>query len=305
MSASEVGNDEIARGSAISSFPTSEADIGRKYVGLVAENLGQPGFRELILRTADLDTGGIVPFVLLDDVHRAAFADARSRGPRSRLDGIPGAVDLRTPGYDTLLFDAAVTGLLPPGAAPVRRVAFPRGGIFAGEMHRLTDAALAGGCGISEAVAAGADQVVVVTAAPAIATAAPRRRGPRALADGLLSTLERRAVDGGIRAAERINRMVETLGHRTEDGGRGWQDPISGRVYQDISLYVIRPERRVLGTLEWDGGEDPATEVLEMPGDLAELGYRDAYRLFVEPVVGAFAEPRPRAPIEDRQTVEL
>lgn len=296
---------EIARGSAISSFPTSEAEIGRKYVGLVAENLGQPGFRELILRTADLDTGGVVPFVLLDDAHRAAFAAARSRGARSQLVGIPGAVDLRAHGYDTLLFDAAVTGLLPPGAAPVRRVAFPRGGIFAGEMHRLTDAALAGGCGISEAVAAGADQIVVVTAAPQVATAAPRRRGPRALADGLLSTLERRAVDGGIRSAERINRMVETLGHRTEDGGHGWQDPVSGRVYRDISLYVIRPDRRVLGTLEWDGGEDPATEVLETPDDLAEQGYRDAYRLFVEPVVGAFAEPQPRAPIDERQTVEL
>jgi hypothetical protein len=296
---------EIARGSAISSFPTSEAEIGRKYVGLVAENLGQPGFRELVLRTADLDTGSVVPFVLLGDVHRAAFAEARTRGPRSRLDGIPGAIDLRTPGYDTLLFDAALTGLLPAGAAPVRRVAFPRGGIFAGEVHRLTDAALAGGCGISEAVAAGADQVVVVTAAPSVATAAPRRRGPRALADGLLATLERSAVEGGIRAAERINRMVETLGHRTEDGGHGWQDPATGRVYRDVSLYVIRPDRRVLGTLEWDGGEDPATEVLEMPEDLAEVGYRDAYRLFVEPVVGAFAEPQPRAPVEDRPTVQL
>jgi hypothetical protein len=172
-------------------------------------------------------------------------------------------------------------------------------------MHRLTDAALAGGCGISEAVAAGADQVIVVTAAPAVPAAAPRRRGPRALADGLLSTLERSAVDGGIRASERVNRMVETLGHRLDDGGHGWQDPVSGRVYRDISMYVIRPDRRVLGTLEWDGGEDPATEVLETPEDLAEQGYRDAYRLFVEPVVGAFAEPQPRAPLDERQTVEL
>ena len=295
---------EIARGSAISSFPTSEAEIGRRYVSLVGENLGQPGFRELILRTADLDTGGVLPFVLLDDAHRASFADARSRGPRSRLDGIPGAVDLRAPGYDTLFFDAAVTGLLPAGAAPVRRVAFPRGGIFAGEQHRLTDGALAGGCGIAEAVAAGADQVIVVAATPWVATAAPRRRGPRALADGLLTTLERQAVDADLRSAERINRMVETLGHRVDDG-HGWQDPATGRLYRDVSLYVIRPERRVLGPLEWDGGEDPSNEVLEMPEDLAELGYRDAYRLFVEPVVGASPDPAPRPPAPERQTVEL
>jgi len=295
---------EIARGSAISSFPTSEAELGRRYVALVSENLGQPGFRELILRTADLDTGTVLPFLLLGDAHRAAFAAARSRGPRSRLDGIPGAVDLRGEGYDTLLFDAAVTGLLPPGAAPVRRVAFPRGGIHAGEQHRLTDAALAGGCGIAEAVAAGAEQVIVVTAAPWTATAAPRRRGPRALADGLLATVERQAVDSDLRSAERINRMVETLGHRVDDG-HGWQDPATGRLYRDVSLYVIRPDRRVLGALEWDGGEDPSTEVLEMPEDLADLGYRDAYRLFVEPVVGASPDPRPRPPVPERQTVEL
>ena len=295
---------EIARGSAISSFPTSDAELGRRYVALVTENLGQPGFRELILRTADLDLGGVLPFVLLDDAHRASFAAARSRGPRSKLDGIPGAVDLRTPGYDALLFDAALTGLLPPGATPVRRVAFPRGGIFAGEMHRLTDAALAGGCGIAEAVAAGADQVVVVTAAPWIAAPAPRRRGPLALADGLLATLERQAVDADVRSAERINRMVETLGHRVDDG-HGWQDPATGRLYRDLSLYVIRPDRRVLGPLEWDGGEDPATEVLETQEDLAEQGYRDAYRLFVEPVVGASPDPQPRPPQPERQTVEL
>ena len=295
---------EIARGSAISSFPTSDPELGRRYVSLVTENLGQPGFRELILRTADLDTGGVLPFVLLDDAHRAAFSAARSRGPRSKLDGIPGAVDLRAPGYDALLFDAVVTGILPAGAAPVRRVAFPRGGIFAGEMHRLTDAALAGGSGIAEAVAAGADQVIVVTAAPWIPAPAPRRRGPLALADGLLATLERQAVDSDIRSAERINRMVETLGHRVDDG-HGWQDPATGRLYRDLSLYVIRPDRRVLGPLEWDGGEDPATEVLEMQEDLAEQGYRDAYRLFVEPVVGASPDPQPRAPQPERQTVEL
>ena len=93
----------------------SEAELGRKYVSLLSENLGQPGFRELILRTADLETGGPLPFVVLDDAHRAAFASARARGPRSRLDGLPGAVDLRVPGYDALVFDAVMTGLLAPG----------------------------------------------------------------------------------------------------------------------------------------------------------------------------------------------
>jgi hypothetical protein len=292
---------EIARGPAISRAP-SEAELGRKYVSLLAENLGQPGFRELILRTADLETGGPLPFVLLDDAHRSAFASARARGPRSRLEGLPNAVDLRVPGYDALVFDAVMTGLLAPGVVPVRRVSFPKAGIFAGESHRLTEAGLAGGSGLSEAIAAGAEQILFVTAAPEEARPLARRRGARALADGVLATLERQAVEVDLRATERLNRLVETLGHRTDDGGRGWQDPATGRLYRAIDLYVIRPDQRMLAPLDLDGSEDPATEVRATTSDLVELGYRDAYRLFVEPVVGAVpetpapsAEPRPQA----------
>jgi len=295
---------EIARGAVISRAP-SEAELGRKYVSLLSENLGQPGFRELILRTADLETGGPLPFVVLDDAHRAAFASARARGPRSRLEGLPGAVDLRVPGYDALVFDAVMTGLLAPGVVPVRRVSFPKGGIFAGESHRLTESGLAGGSGLSEAIAAGAEQILFVTAAPEEARPLARRRGPRALADGVIATLERQAVEVDLRATERLNRMVETLGHRTDDGGRGWQDPATGRLYRAIDLYVIRPDQRVLAPLDLDGSEDPATEVRTTTADLVELGYRDAYRLFVEPVVGAVPET-PAAGAEPRpQTVEL
>ena len=298
---------EVARGSAISADPPSESELGQRFVALLAENLGQPGFRELILRAADLETGNVLPFVLLHDAARAAFASTRARGPRSRLEGIPAAVDLREPGHDSLLFDAVVTGLLPPLIAPVRRVSFPRGGIFAGETHRLADATLAAGCGISEAIAAGAEQVIVASGSPHSASPPPRRRGPRAAADGVLAALERQALEGDVRGAERTNRMVETLGHRMEDGGRAWQDPATGRIYRDVPVYVIRPDRRAFGPLELDGAQDPATEVLETPEDLIEQGYRDAYRMFVEPVVGAVPEPRRRgaSEAEETQSVEL
>jgi hypothetical protein len=297
----------IARGPTLSAAPPLGPELGKRYVALAAENLGQPGFRELILRTADLETGIVLPFVLLKDEHRAAFAAARARGARSRLDGIPGAVDLRAPGYDALFFDAVATGLMPPLAAPVLRVAFPKGGLHTGETHRLTDGTLVAGCGLSEALAAGADQVIVATAAPEEPGPPQRRRGLRALADAILVSLERQCVDQDVRSAERINRMVETLGHRTEDGGRAWQDPATGRLYRDFALYVIRPERRSLGPLELDGARDPSTEVVETPADLVERGYRDAYRLFVEPVVGAAPEPRRAQPVEaeEGQPVEL
>ncbi len=70
------------------------------------------------------------------------------------------------------------------------------------------------------------------------------------------------------------------------------KDPATGRLFREFSLYVIRPLRRGLLPLEWDGAQDPGTEVLETPADLMERGYKDAYRLFVEPVVGALPEPR-------------
>ncbi len=299
---------EVARGSAISASPPSEPELGRRFVALLAENLGQPGFRELILRVADLETGDVLPFVLLHDGARAAFASTRAIGPRSRREGIPGAVDLREPGHDSLLFDAVITGLLPPLVAPARRVSFPKAGIFAGETHRLTDATLAAGCGISEAIAAGAEQVIVASGSPHSASPPPRRRGLRAAADGMLATLERQALEEDVRGAERTSRIVESLGHRMDDGSRAWQDPATGRVYRDVPVYVIRPDRRAFGPLELDGAQDPATEVLETPEDLVEQGYRDAYRMFVEPVVGAVPEPRRRGTREEgieRQPVQL
>jgi len=299
---------EIARGAALSSSPPSETQLGERYVALLADNVGQPGFRELIVRVADLETGSALSFLLLQDRYRAAFAASRARGvEHSRLEGIQGALDLRAPGYDVLFFDAVMTGLSPPFAAPVRRVSFPRGGIHAGETHRLADASFVAGSGLAEALAAGAEQVIVVSATPQAPSPSPRRRGPRALANGILAALERQAVERDLAQAERLNRIVETVGHRTEDGGRAWEDPATGRVYRDFALYVVRPERRGLWPLELDGALDPASEVTETPADLIERGYRDAYRLFVEPVVGAPPETRTRlVPAEEEhQPVEL
>ena len=127
---------EVARGAALSGGPPSEAELGRRYVALLSENLGEPGFRELVLRAADLDRGDALAFVLLRDGQRRLPA-------RERV--LAEAVDLRASGHDALLFDALATGLLCPMAMPLRRVSLPKGAPHAGETHRLTDATLAGG----------------------------------------------------------------------------------------------------------------------------------------------------------------
>ena len=289
---------EAVRGAAHSGLPGSD-DIGPRFVTVASENMGQPGFRELILRAADLETGGPLAFTLLQEPHQAAYTKAREHAARERGGREPDIVPLRD--HASALLEAVLTGLLPPLAAPVQRLSFPKGGVHAGETHRLADATIAGGCGIADALAAGAEQVVVVTAAPEDARPLPRRRGLRALADGLLGTLERRSVELELRETERINRIVETLGHEAENGKRAWQDPATARLYRPVSLWVIRPEQRRLGPLEFDGAQDPSSEILEEPWDLLEQGSKDAYRQFVEPVVGS-TPPEPRH--EDRRPLE-
>jgi predicted acylesterase/phospholipase RssA len=273
---------EAVRGAATAELPGT-GDLGPRFVAVAAENLGQPGFRELIVRATDLETGGPIAFTLLSDPHQAAHATAR-RGA--------GVVALRS--QPKALLEAVLASLLPPLAAPVQRLVFPRGGgLHAGETHRLADGTLSGGCGIADALAAGAEQVVVVCPTPEEARALPRRRGPRALADALLATFERRGLEQELSETERINRMVATLGHAAENGVRAWEDPATGRLYKEVALWLVRPDQRRLGPLEFDGAQDPATEVLEEPWDLVDQGHQDAYRQFVEPVVGA-APPEPR-----------
>jgi len=281
-----------------SARPSADAEIGKRYVDIVDENLGQPGFRELVVRAADLDAGEILPFVLLAEPHRTAYLQARAQAARSE-EGQPIAVNLGA-GGESMLFDAVATGLLPPLATPVRRVSFPRRGLYGGEVHRLTESTLTGGCGLGDAITAGAEQVILVTGVPQNPSAPRRRRGLHALADATEALLERQGLEQELRAALRLNRIVQTVGHRLEDGRRAWQDPATGRTYRDVSIYVVRPDRRSIGPLEWDGVVDPATEVPEETADLIDLGYRDAYRLFIEPVLGAPEAPkRPAVPHEE------
>src|SRR5262245_807516 len=216
---------QVARGSAVSARAPSEADLGRRYVALATENLGQPGFREMVLRAADLETGAPLCFALLGPEGRNAYAAATAPSRKWRGEGLPGAVDLTASGYDDMLFPAVMTGLLPPFTAGLCRVSFPKGGLFAGETHRLADATVAGGCGVAEALAAGAEQVIVAAPLPEVHNPGLRRRGPRAAASSALATLERQATLTELASLERLNRAVETLGHHGEDGRRAWEDP--------------------------------------------------------------------------------
>lgn len=295
---------EVVRGADVALQPPWESVLGERYVALAAENRGQLGFHDLILRAADLDTGQPQIGILLGDEGRSAFLSAH--GARRAGDPAAGVIDFTAPGASGTVFPLVLTGLLPPLVTPPERLALPRGTWHAGEVHRLTEATLLSGCGISDAVDAGAEQIVVICATAEKPSPPLRRRGPRALADAILESLERDAFARELGECERFNRLVETLGHRQDPEGRAWQDPATGRLYREISLYVIRPESRSLRPLDHAGTYDPATEVEESTAELLQRGHADAFRLFIEPVVGASPMPR-RVPDdeEEGQPIEL
>jgi hypothetical protein len=255
-------------------------------VALVVESLGQPGFRELILRATDLETGHAASFILLGDESRAAFLATRRA---TTVEGAQRVVDLRSPGLEAYLTDALLAGLLAPLLAPLRRLVFPKTGLSAGGTRRFADASLACGCGLADALAAGAEQIVLVAGMPAEPINWAERRGPWAAVDAVLATAERSGIEAELAETERLNRVVETVGHPGASGQRQWQDPLNGRVLQAVNVYVVRPERRTLGPLAFDGVRDSTSDLVETPEDLMQRGYQDAHRLFLGPVVGATA----------------
>src|SRR5688572_18840848 len=62
-------------------------ELSRRYSELLFENLGQPGFRELIVATVDLETRGDLVFAALREERRTAYFQ-RTRGDLIDLAGV-------------------------------------------------------------------------------------------------------------------------------------------------------------------------------------------------------------------------
>jgi hypothetical protein len=72
---------EFIRGATTIAQPQGR-DLGRRFAELVAENLGQPGYRELLLLTHDIDARRDLVCALLGEPHRAAFVEGEEGGGR-------------------------------------------------------------------------------------------------------------------------------------------------------------------------------------------------------------------------------
>lgn len=255
---SELWN--LIRGAAPLAAPTA-SELAHKYVELLHENLGQPGFRELLLTVHDLDARRDLVLALLSPPHRQRFF-ARMPGDRGarRFE----AFDLSGVSRDHVV-DALTAALAVPLATEPHLTTFAPEGPWRGETHRLCDRPAALTRLIEEASVAGAEQLVIV---------APSEGGakPHELSGGR-SDVRGRA--GEHLAAFEAAALRDALAHGRE---------------RFAGTFVIRPGHLPLTPLDFGGIYDERSDRTQTLAELVDRGYEDAYRQFIEPVVGAGTE---------------
>ena len=245
-------------------------ELGRRYAELLEENLGQPGFRELLMLVHDVDARRDVAFALLAEPYRDEY-----------LQGQPGAdaaarpletVDLSR-GAQRHAMDAFAAALCLPVATEPHYVTFAHESAWQGETHRFCDRPDSTARLLEEVARAGVQQVILVSAVPSAS-------GPHALGAA------RRDIRG--KAGEYLL-GVETVSLReATDTRRG--------LFQ--SLFEVRPAHNPVGPFDVAGCYDELSDRTQSLAELADRGYEDGFRQFVDAVLGASGELIEAPPVE-------
>jgi hypothetical protein len=238
------------------------ADLSRRYAELLSDNLGQPGFRELLFLAHDLDARHDIVFALLGQPWRRGFF--AQRGPRDSNHRDAEAIDLAGAAREMLLDGIAASTSLPAATDPPF-LTFAAESHWRGETHRLTDRPASLVRVLEEVALAGVRQVVLVTAAEEIGgphALSTRRATPRGRLGEFFASAEAAAVRDALGAAA------------------GWFD----------AMFVIRPPHNPVSPLDAGGAFDARSDRWQTVGELVDRGYEDAYRQFIDPVVGASGE---------------
>lgn len=237
-------------------------DLGRRYTELLRENLGQPGFRELLLTVHDIDARRDLVFALVAESRRRDLVQRQTTaGARERQAEV---FDLSGVGGDHIL--AAVAGALSiPIATTASTVTFGPETYWRGETHRLCDRPAGTARLLQELPALGVEQAIVVSASP-------ESSGPHALS---LAPLDGRARIGEYLQSAEASSVRDAVRMSGSQLGR---------------VFVIRPEHNPVGPLDFAGGFDDLSHRRQSLGELMVRGYEDAYRQFIEPVIGASGE---------------
>ena len=249
---------ELIRGAAPMPQPDRGA-LGRRYAEVLQESLGQPGFAELLLVATDLDARRDTVATLLRDPYRTEFM--ATRPDRDRGSEV---LDLAGIGRERAI-DIMAAAMTPPLLFQPELVTFAADSYWRGETHRMCDRPGAIQRLLEETAAAGATQAIVVSAVSS--AAAPHRlRVPRLDIASRLGELQSAAEAAALRDALEMARL------------------------RFDSVYVISPAHNPIGPFDLTGVYDEASDRRQELTELMAHGYEDAYRQFIEPVLGASGE---------------
>ncbi len=237
----------------------SLAEVSASYTELLKENLGQPGFRELMLTAHDLDGRRDLVFALLAEPHRGSFF-ARREGPPSERR--PSEIFDLGGLANEHVGDALSGALTVPVLAEPHLMTFAPDSYWRGETHRLCDRPEALSRLLEEVADAGAEQVVLVSATA-------DRGGPHALDAG------RRDPRGRLGEVVAAAEAVALWSATTTAAGRF------------RGVYVVRPKHNPVGPFDVAGCYDERSDRRHTVAELVERGYQDAYGQFIDPVIGA------------------
>jgi hypothetical protein len=248
----------LVRGATQLKQPTP-IDLARRYTEMLAENLGQPGFRELLIAVHDLDVHRDLVFALVGDSRRrdlfrrptTAAADAR----RAEVFDLAGVAR-------DYLADAVAAALTVPVASEVHTVTFAPDAYWRGETHRLCDRPGSLVRLLEELADLGVAQIILVSAAP-------ESHGPH--------ELRAPRLDGRGRLGEWVQSAEAAI----------VRDATRMAMARVPRIFTIHPAHNPLGPFDFGGGFDDRSDRRQPLTELMSRGYEDAYRQFIEPVVGA------------------
>jgi hypothetical protein len=261
---------DLVRGAAQLKVPP-RAELARRYLEMLSENLGQPGFRELLIVVHDVDARRDLIFALVGDSRRrqlirratSGAADAR----RAEVFDLSGVTRDH-------LTDAVAAALAVPLATEWHPIAFASDGYWRGETHRLGDRPAGLIRLVDELIDLGAEQIVLVSAAPPPS-------GPHALAAARL--------DGRGRLGDYLRSAETAIVHDATTTTAG------------VRIFTIQPVHNPIGPFDFAGGYDDRSHRGQGLSELISQGYEDAYLQFIDPVVGASGERVSRRTIEVRR----
>lgn len=247
---------DLVRGAANIREPSREELAGR-YVELLAENLGQPGFRELVVTVHDVDARRDLVCALVGDMRRRGlFQRPSADETETRYADV---VDLAGSGRAHLA-DMVAASLTVPLATAWHAATLAGDGFWRGETHRLGDRAGSLQRLVQELVALDVEQIILVSAAPE--PSVPHELVPPRL-DG------RGRIGEYVQAAE----------------AAALQDVVQGARPGGVRLFVIRPAYNPVGPFDMGGAFDDRSDRALSVGELTAQGHHDAFHQFVEPIV--------------------